>query len=378
MSRTLVLVVDRDNDFGVKGGVQTPAIGLDAISDAAVKLGIADPEDSDVNTVYAAVKVYNELLAEGRDAELALICGDTKVGHRSDMRIADELEIVMNTVGPDRAILISDGAEDEYVYPMISSRIKVDSVKKVYVKQAPGLEGAFYVLTRILRDNDKRKRLLAPIGFVLVAISLVLMVPVFLGYRDTGNLSYIYNGTGIFVVFAIGMLLCIYAYRVTERLAGYAMSLIGKLRSGDLTVIFFVAAVVLFCVGIILGITAASDPAILTDEQRLLIFMSNSLWVLAFAYICNDFGKFLGRYIEQSKVSLGFIVGTMMILAAAFIIQAAIDLLSGVFSFNIISQEMIITEFAIGFAFAFAAVMTQISYKRFLAKKSKAESDALQ
>ncbi|MCL2712210.1 MAG: DUF373 family protein [Methanomassiliicoccaceae archaeon] len=378
MSRTLVLVVDRDDDFGEKGGVGTPAIGYDAVSNAATMLGIADPEDSDINTIYAAIKVYNELRAEGKDAELALICGDTKVGQRSDKRIADELEIVMNEVNPDRAVLVSDGAEDEFVYPMITARVKVDSVKKVYVKQAPGLEGAFYVLTKILKDNDKRKRLLAPIGFVMIAISLALMIPIFMSYNDTGNISYIYNGTGIFIIFAIGLLLCIYAYRLAERLVKFTMNMIKRLRSGDLTVIFSVAALLLFVVGIALGIIAATDPTIPSDWQRILVFMSNALWVLAFAYICNDFGKFLGRYIEHNRVTLGFIVGTMMIIGAAFIIQAALDTILVAFNFNIINQETLIMEFIIGFAFAAVAGMTQISYKRFLAKKNKAGSDALQ
>jgi putative membrane protein len=262
---------------------------------------------------------------------------------------------------------------------MISSRIKVDSVKKVYVKQAPGLEGAFYVLTRILRDNDKRKRLLAPIGFVIMAISLILMIPVFMRYSDTGNLSHIYNATGIFAVFAIGLIICVYAYRVTERLTKYAMTLIAKLRSGDLTVIFAVAAVVLFVVGIVLGITSAADPAIPSDGQRILIFMSNSLWVLAFAYICNDLGKFIEKYVEEQKIVLGFLVGTLMIFAAAFILQASLDALSVVFAYDIIGQEMILLEFVIGFMFAAAAGMTQISYKRFLNRKNTTEqSDVFQ
>ena len=378
MKRTLVLIVDRDDDFGVKGKVLTPVIGLDRVLNAASKLGIADPEDSDVNAVYAAVKIYNEIIDEGSDAEIALICGDTKVGHRSDIKIADELETVIKTVSPDRAVLVGDGAEDEYVYPIISSRIKVDSVKKVYVKQAPGLEGAFYVLIKILRDNDKRKRLLAPVGILLMVITAILMIPVYMGYHDTGDLSSIYNATGTFIVFAIGLLLFLYAYRTGERVMNYMKRLLNNLKEGDLTVIFSIAAMVLFCIGIILGISAARAPA-LHDGQRILIFMSNSLWVLAFAYICNDFGKFLEMYVEQRKVILSFMVGTLMIIAAAFIIQASLDALSAMLAYDVFTQEMILVEYVIGFVFAAAAGMTQVSYKRFLNRKNATEqSDALQ
>ena len=367
-----MLIVDRDDDFGVKGKVLTPVIGLDRVLNAASKLGIADPEDSDVNAVYAAVKIYNEIIDEGSDAEIALICGDTKVGHRSDIKIADELETVIKAVSPDRAVLVGDGAEDEYVYPIISSRIKVDSVKKVYVKQAPGLEGAFYVLIKILRDNDKRKRLLAPIGILLMVITAILMIPVYMSYRDTGDLSSIYNATGTFIVFAIGLLLFLYAYRTAEWVLNYVKRLLTNLKEGDLTVIFSIVAVVLFCIGIILGISASSAPA-LYDGQRVVIFLSNSLWVMAFAYICNDFGKFLERYVEQRKVTLGFMVGTLMIIGAAFIIQASLDALSSVLAYDIFSQQIILIEYAIGFVFAAAAGMTQISYKRFLNRRNATE-----
>jgi len=380
MKRTLILIVDRDDDFGVKAGVETPAIGLEAVTAAANKLGIVDPEDSDVNAAYAAIKIHNEMRAEGKDVEIALICGDTKVGHKSDIRIVDELEMVIDKVDPERAVLVSDGGEDEYVYPVIASRVKVDSVKKVYVKQAPGLEGAFYVLIGILRDSDKRKRLLAPIGIILMAITLVLLFPVFINYRDTGNLAYIYNSTGTFVVFTIGLILLLYAYRVGERLVNYAKHQLDNIRSGNLTVIFTIAAIALMIVGVIIGANAARAPHGIDDGHRVLIFLSNSLWVMAFAYICYDFGRFLERYLEEKKIALSFIVGTLMIIGVAFILQGSLDALAGVFDYNITDRSMILAEFAAGFIFATLAGLIQISYKRFInSQKNAAEkSDALQ
>ena len=380
MNRTLILVVDRDDDFGVKAGIRTPAIGMDAVLYAAVALGVADPEDSDVNAAYAAVKIYNEMKSEKRDVEVALICGDTKVGHRSDIKIGDELEEVIKKVSPERAVLVSDGAEDEYVYPIITSRLKVDSVKKVYVKQAPGIEGAFYVLTRILRDNDKRKRLLLPIAVILMAITLVMMVPVFMSYSDTGNLSEIYNSIGIFVLFTIGLMIFLYAYRFGEWSINFVKRTFNNIRSGDPTVIFTIVAVALVVIGIIIGISAARAPYGIDNLHRLSIFVSNALWIMAFAYICNDFGGFLEKYIEEKKISLSFMVGTLMILAAAFIIQGTIDALAEYFGFNIVGQNMMLIEFTIGFAFAAVAGITQISYKRFInAQKNRTEpSDAVQ
>ena len=168
VKKTLVLAVDRDDDYGVKANVETPIIGFDQCRDAAVSRGVVDPEDSDVNGLFAALNIYRELSEDGRDVEVALICGDKKVGHISDSVVIDELEAVLKEVQPDRVILVGDGAEDEYVYPIVSSRVPIDSVKKVYVKQAPGLEGAFYIVSRMLNDYEKRKRFLAPLGYLMI------------------------------------------------------------------------------------------------------------------------------------------------------------------------------------------------------------------
>ena len=74
MKKTLVLVVDRDDDFGVKGKVNTPVIGVQNCLDAATAFGIADPEDSDLNALYAAVSVCLEIQEDGHEADVALIC----------------------------------------------------------------------------------------------------------------------------------------------------------------------------------------------------------------------------------------------------------------------------------------------------------------
>ncbi|MCL2607658.1 MAG: DUF373 family protein [Methanomassiliicoccaceae archaeon] len=373
MKKTLILVVDRDDDFGVKAGVQTPAIGLDEVSNAANLLGMADPEDSDTNAAYAAIKAYNEMKEDGMDVEIALICGDTKVGHKSDIKIVDELETVIKKVAPERAILVSDGVEDEYVFPIITSRIKVDSVKKVYVKQAPGLEGTFYLLVKILRDEDKRKRLLAPIGTLMVIVTFIMMIPTFINYYNTGETSILLDTMGLFILFTMGLLLYVYAHGMWGRLKRFAGRIHNDIKSGDLTVIFSIVALALLCVGIVLGVFAAFAPQDIRNGERILIFMSNSLWIVAFAYICNDFGKFLEKYIEERKIVIDFLVGTQMIFAVAFIMQATLDSLAMVFGYNTVGSNVIIMEFIIGFVFAAFAGMTQMSYKRFLKKEDAAE-----
>ena len=66
----MILVVDRDDDFGEKGGVETPVIGIEAAKVAAMSLGVEDPEDSDVNALFAAMNIYNDLIKDNDDVEI--------------------------------------------------------------------------------------------------------------------------------------------------------------------------------------------------------------------------------------------------------------------------------------------------------------------
>ena len=89
--KILVLCVDRDDDFGVKAGLNGPFIGREENLNAALALGLSDSEDSDTNTLLAAIGIYDEMLKSGMDSEVATICGDMKVGYESDLVLATQL-----------------------------------------------------------------------------------------------------------------------------------------------------------------------------------------------------------------------------------------------------------------------------------------------
>ena len=61
MTRTLVLTVDRHNDLGVKTGIRGPVDGRRQVMAAALKLGMADPEESDTNEIVGAPSKHENL-----------------------------------------------------------------------------------------------------------------------------------------------------------------------------------------------------------------------------------------------------------------------------------------------------------------------------
>ena len=77
-TKILIICVDRDNDIGEKAGLETPIIGREALVSAATKLALADSEESDINAIFEAVRIYEQLTAREEDAEVevALIAGE--------------------------------------------------------------------------------------------------------------------------------------------------------------------------------------------------------------------------------------------------------------------------------------------------------------
>ena len=65
----LVIAIDRDNDLGRKTGIRSPVLGRDSNVKAALELGLADPEESDTNTMLAAIRTYDQLIDDEKNVE---------------------------------------------------------------------------------------------------------------------------------------------------------------------------------------------------------------------------------------------------------------------------------------------------------------------
>ena len=200
MTRTLVLTVDRDNDLGVKTGIRGPVVGRRQVMAAALKLGIADPEESDTNAILGALSQHDNLVehnSEEEEVEIAILTGDEKVGLRSDRAVAAQLEEVVAAFQPDKAILVTDGAEDESVLPILQSQVRIDHVEKIIVKQSKGIEGTYYYIVKALEDPKWRSKIMIPVGLVLSLLGLGIMLPNEIGGVVIGGLPLV---TGLYLL----------------------------------------------------------------------------------------------------------------------------------------------------------------------------------
>lgn len=180
--KTLVLAVDRDNDLGEKAGVKAPVIGRDKVVEAANKLALSDPEDSDLNVLFGAVKIKDEY---GDEAEVAVITGDKEVGVISDKEITKQLEEVLDKTKPRDVVVVTDGAEDEFILPIIQSRVPVTHLRRIIVQQSPGLEKTYVIflkyLKKTLRDPKSSRTFLGIPGVVFVLYPVTYYLGILLG-----------------------------------------------------------------------------------------------------------------------------------------------------------------------------------------------------
>jgi len=192
----LVLCIDRDNDLFEKAKVSGPIIGREANLSAATKLALADPTDTDANTIFRAVNIYDKLSSEA-GVQIATLTGSPSLGYQADREITSQLERVLAEFPADSCIFVSDGASDDQIMPVLRSRLKIDSVEIVVMKQAKELEKTYFVILEKLKEPHYARLIIGipAIILLLFAASRYLgwgmeviagLLAIYLGAKATG------------------------------------------------------------------------------------------------------------------------------------------------------------------------------------------------
>ena len=150
-NKLLVICVDRDNDVGEKTGIQTPVIGRDSCIEAAQRLALEDPEDADSNSIFSAIKTYEDLISKGYQVEVVTIAGVKDRGVQADEKILAETRKVLEKFAANGAVIVSDGEDDESVIPVIQNVLPVVSVQRVVMKVSRSVEYSYAVFGKYLK-----------------------------------------------------------------------------------------------------------------------------------------------------------------------------------------------------------------------------------
>jgi putative membrane protein len=187
--RILILCVDRDDDLGMKAGLNTPILGRKDNVNAAAGLALRDPEEPDANAMFEAVRIYDNLkkgAKEKEEHEVATIAGSDLGGVEADRQLVDELTEVLKTFQATDVILVTDGYTDEMVLPLIESRVPVTSVRRIVMKHSKSIEETAAVFSRymkILVENPRYSRLLLGLpGILFIVLAVLALIPKGLEY----------------------------------------------------------------------------------------------------------------------------------------------------------------------------------------------------
>jgi len=150
-SKLLVICVDRDDDLGRKTGISTPVVGRNACIEAAQRLALEDPEDADSNSIFFAVKTYEDLVSKGYKTQVIIVTGVENRGVQADEKVASEIKSVLKKFSADGAVIVSDGEDDEMVIPVIQSVIPVISVQRVVMQVSRTIEHSYAVFGKFLK-----------------------------------------------------------------------------------------------------------------------------------------------------------------------------------------------------------------------------------
>ena len=171
-NRLLVICIDRDNDVGEKAGISTPVIGRDACIEAAQRLALEDPEDADSNSIFAAIKTYEDLISKGYQVEVITVAGVKDRGVQADEKILSETRKVLENFAANGAVIVSDGEDDESVIPVIQNVLPVVSVQRVVMKVSRSVEYSYAVFGKYLKmlayDSKYSKFFLGVPGILLL------------------------------------------------------------------------------------------------------------------------------------------------------------------------------------------------------------------
>jgi putative membrane protein len=268
-SKILVLCIDRDDDIGSKGGIETPIVGRDACINAGTRLALEDPEDADSNAIFAADKTYEELVSKGYAAEVAVVAGKFNRGVEADEKISLEVKSILEKYRAEGAVIVSDGEDDETILPVIQSRIPVISVQRVIIRHSRSVEYSYAVLGRYLRmlvyDSQYSKFFLGVPGILLAA----------------GALAVIFDAAKWITAIVLAILGGAFIVRAFD--IDKALSSFGRLTPTSFIKIFSIIGGVLIILAAIANGISSIPSNMLTPEMSTLDIVSNRTIVGRFA-----------------------------------------------------------------------------------------------
>ncbi|MFO7927965.1 DUF373 family protein [Natronomonas sp.] len=283
---TLVVYVDRGGGAGHDG----PMVGWEAVQALVTDIGLEDPEDSRVNCLLETLHVARDLGDDGEETVVAVIPGDGD-GINNDRAVARGIDHLVSEHDLDAAVVVIDSASDERLIPVIESRVRVDAVDRVVVRQSHDIQSTYYLLKQFLGDEELRGTVLVPIGAALLAFPILLL----LADNVAVALSAIVGVIGVFLLYkGLGIDSLVSRLPAVIRDGFY---------SGQVSLVTYVVGAGLALIGVFAGGISAAG---MDETAELLVglrFLFDSVPWFAVAALAAATGRLIDELLAEDGVS---------------------------------------------------------------------------
>ena len=353
----LILCIDRDNDLYEKAKVSSPLIGREKNLDGAMKLALADAEDPDSNVIFYAIKLYDQMRKEGENVEIVTLAGDRALGYKADKEISSQLDKIVRELNPSGCILISDGASDEEIIPIVKSRVNIDSTKIIFIKQAKELEKTYFVLIEKLRDPYYARTIIGIPAILLIMLALS---------------SYIGWGWEA-VAGIVGFYLLLRIFSVDE----LVINLIRDFRFSleRTSWIGYIGGFALFTISIVVGYQAYERglSLSLSAEKLVTYIIGGMVWISFVGVILILISKSIDAMMEKKKYE----VTKYMLYGTGATLSSLVVWVGSLWVVNLnppyVSFGMFLLTIAASIFLGYLATMVINSYRKRIAKEMKIE-----
>ncbi|MCK4634708.1 MAG: DUF373 family protein [Candidatus Aenigmarchaeota archaeon] len=318
--KILVLCIDRDNDVGQKTGLKGPVIGRKNNLEVATKLALADPTDSDSNTIFEAIRTYDNLKKE-KDIEVATITGHRKIGIKSDEEINRQLEKVLKKIKTKKTILVTDGLDDERILPIIQSKLDIISLNRVVMKQSERLEGMYYMVHDFIENPKMSKVVLGVPALALILYAL---------FGDTGWRA---------ILGFLGLYLLIKGFKLEDMIVKFLTDVRTTITKRRTSSFFYIVALFVALIGIKSGYDFTQTIAAKDILELSAAFINGSIYILFLSSLILMIGKIISlgpktkemfKYVTM--VALGFSVTLVSFETSTIILNPEIGMF-GLFAY---------------------------------------------
>jgi putative membrane protein len=236
--------------------------------------------------------------------------------------------------------------------------VKIDSVRRVYVKQSQSIEGTYNMIVKTLRDEKMRRRWIVPLSILLLTWSLFSLLTI-------TNIIRVPAGIALGVIgLVLGLYLIGWAYHWASKIQQRVVRTRKAVRQGSLTIPFAIVSLVLVVVGMLIGydMSTVYREGLLANQRSLaisiLLFVSGSVWFMVFGVFAYETGKSVTAFLQTGKIKWSFIVMMVSVLATGFIIQGAVDAMEFFVSYGDPDRTIIFAEMITGILIAiFSSVL---------------------